>query len=944
MKRLFLIFLLICTSSFVNSQVHYGSVAAYGLRKIITTYTGSAIQVRRGCDNATVNIGFTSCGDLDTATLKTFVLVPNPLSAISTTSEACYSLRKLNCNYAGSAIRIRSSAVGNPTTDIGFTANGDLDTATMKAFITVNSASVTIWYDQSGNARNALQNTVADQPRIMNAGVIEYQSGRPAIKFQDISDGLATAGFVGYNTACCFNGVARVNANLAGAYNTFVSKTGIAPNNNYPSPFDFYYNVGAGTMNHIVGNGVAATFFNPTSSFNAAQPNGIWTFNTTAAAQSASLNATSILAGGAAGTFSDRGQPLNIGKRNDGVTGLNGWIQEIVTFGTIPSTTDIRFLQWTQGQYYSIAGPTLGTLPASIQSASVATWYDQSSTGANASPTVTTNQPLIMLSGVVQRNSTTIPAIKFNGAQKGLVANRPVSAYPITLSAIASNSAVNTNGAFVKLGGVDNVNNTTSGVGIGIGNSGGTWDAAGNSLIGLKEWILWCPSSPNVTYPATPFAVELTQLAAGTQSAYLNGVNAPLSNATTTVGASITGSLYIGGYRNTIDRYPALKETEIAVFNSAINDTRRVLLNSNQAAFHNFAITGTKYTPPTTTTYQRYVLGVGRVSATDSVCSTRESAGMGFTLSTNAAAYLKDNGDYMCAGISCPTFSTSVANIVAPIQLRWQNDWYIDKTDVVGTAGGTVAIYFDFSDYNIGTSPGAASGYSLLNRPNTASNFTVVAGATANVGGDRVYFTVDASNIVDNSYFTIGSTYPPNSPLPIEMLNFNAVACSQDVCLNWRTANELNSDRFEIERSVDAENWTKMKDVKAAGSSKRTLSYSAMDYYPMPGINYYRLKIVDRDETFTYSTIEAVEFKDVLEVGIYPNPSNGTFNVSNCVDYDKLIVTDLLGRKVHSADVLNKGFMILDLHSLEAGSYFITLSNSVTNKKHTSKIIIDKKQ
>jgi hypothetical protein len=936
MNRLlaYFLFILICVSKH-DAQVNYGSAATYGLRKIITTYNGSAIQVRRACDNATANIGFTRCGDLDTTTLKNFVLAPNPLSAISSTAATAFSLRRLNCSYVGSAIEIRRSS-DNALTNIGFTANGDLDTATMKTFIGANSAFVRTWYDQSGNGRHAIQTVNGSQPRIMNAGLVEYCNNRPSIRFLGVGNTLATANFTAWTSTGCFNGVARVNTNLT--FNAFVSKTGVPSSNNFPAPFDFY------NASHIVGNGTSASFFGTSQTFNVAQGTGIWTWRFGSAAQTASLNGASILSGGASTTFSDQLRPLNIGARNDGVTGLNGWCSEVFTFSVNPSTTDIKYIEWTQGIYYGIAGPILSALPASAPSASVATWYDQSGTGANASPTVTTNQPIIVLNGVIQRNSTTIPAISFNGAQKGLVANLPVSSYPVTLSALVSNSAVSTNGAFVKLGGLDNVNNTTSGVAIGIGNSGGNYDNSGNSVIALKEWVIWCPSSPNVTYPTTPFAVELTQLASGTQSVYLNGVNVPVSNAATAVGASITGSLYIGGYRNATDRFPVVKETEATVFRSALNTTRRVLLNSNQAAYHNLTITGTKYTPPSANTYNRFVVGIGRESTTDSVAVTRESAGMGFSLTTNnATAYLQDNGDYMTAGINCPiTNSTSVANLPASMQVRWQNDWYIDKTDIVGTAGGTVSIYFDFSDYSIPTLPGAAANYSLLNRPTTASNFTVVAGATANVSGDRVYFTVNASNIVDNSYFTIGSTNAPVSPLPIELISFNAEACHKDVCLDWKTSSELNNDYFTIERSGDAENWHEVKKIKGAGTSHRTLNYSAMDYEPLPGISYYRLKQTDFDKNFKYSKIEAVELKNAMEVGIYPNPSNGVFNISNCSGYYKITITDLLGRKVYTANI-EKDFMLLELNALEAGSYFITLNNSVSNKKFTSKIIIDKK-
>jgi hypothetical protein len=97
-------------------------------------------------------------------------------------AAAAYSLRKLDKDYTGSAIRVRRSN-DNSEQDIGFTSSGDLDTASLKTFVGANSGFITTWYDQSGNARNATQTTAANQPRIVNAGTINRESGKPLIQF-----------------------------------------------------------------------------------------------------------------------------------------------------------------------------------------------------------------------------------------------------------------------------------------------------------------------------------------------------------------------------------------------------------------------------------------------------------------------------------------------------------------------------------------------------------------------------------------------------------------------------------------------------------------------------------------------------------------------------------------------------------------------------------------
>ena len=105
------------------------------------------------------------------------------------------------------------------------------------------------------------------------------------------------------------------------------------------------------------------------------------------------------------------------------------------------------------------------------------------------------------------------PAIFFGGTYFNLTVPVPVSTYPISISVVANTSGNSTNGAFVKYGGIIH---GSAGIGIGVGSSNGTFDNGGTSIIGLKEWSIWCPSSPSANYPVSPFTlVAIHQNAAG---------------------------------------------------------------------------------------------------------------------------------------------------------------------------------------------------------------------------------------------------------------------------------------------------------------------------------------------------------------------------------------------------------------------------------------------
>ena len=106
-------------------------------------------------------------------------------------AAAAYSLRKLDKDYTGSAIRVRKDTTGQPEQDIGFLGN-ELDTVSLKSFLNARSGFVVTWYDQSGNLRNGTQSTQANQPRIALNGIIDILNGKPSVIFDGSNDHLVS--------------------------------------------------------------------------------------------------------------------------------------------------------------------------------------------------------------------------------------------------------------------------------------------------------------------------------------------------------------------------------------------------------------------------------------------------------------------------------------------------------------------------------------------------------------------------------------------------------------------------------------------------------------------------------------------------------------------------------------------------------------------------------
>jgi len=105
-------------------------------------------------------------------------------------AAAAYSLRLLDTDYTGSAIRVRRAS-DNAEQDIGFDANGDLDTTALATFCSGTDGFVKVWYDQSGNGNDAEQTTTTNQPKIYDSSTgVMTENENPALNFDGTNDGL----------------------------------------------------------------------------------------------------------------------------------------------------------------------------------------------------------------------------------------------------------------------------------------------------------------------------------------------------------------------------------------------------------------------------------------------------------------------------------------------------------------------------------------------------------------------------------------------------------------------------------------------------------------------------------------------------------------------------------------------------------------------------------
>jgi len=174
-----------------------------------------------------------------------------------------------------------------------------------------------------------------------------------------------------------------------------------------------------------------------------------------------------------------------------------------------------------------------------------------------------------------------------------------------------------------------------------------------------------------------------------------------------------------------------------------------------------------------------------------------------------------------------------------------------------------------------------------------------------------------------------------NSPLPIELSSFAAICneAGSEVDVRWSTASENNTSHFEVERSLDAQNWEIISSIAAAGNSTSTLNYSMKDLDArVNSILYYRLNQFDLDGASKMFGVVSVEYlSNEKGFELFPNPAGTDVTVllhgEHQVGETNIIFTDINGKEVKKV-VYNEQtgkLMTIDLRNLEPGVYIVRL-------------------
>ena len=166
-------------------------------------------------------------------------------------------------------------------------------------------------------------------------------------------------------------------------------------------------------------------------------------------------------------------------------------------------------------------------------------------------------------------------------------------------------------------------------------------------------------------------------------------------------------------------------------------------------------------------------------------------------------------------------------------------------------------------------------------------------------------------------------------PLPVNLISFQARRNGRVNLITWNTAQEVNISRFVIERSNDGVSFTEIGQVNGLGNSSGERQYSYTDGTPIRGVNYYRLRSVDRSGAQKLSDIRMVKNDGTAVVGVYPNPVDQQLTLSissEKAESASVSIIDMNGKQVLTRMLsVIPGINNLNINaaSLAAGTYVV---------------------
>jgi hypothetical protein len=207
-----------------------------------------------------------------------------------------------------------------------------------------------------------------------------------------------------------------------------------------------------------------------------------------------------------------------------------------------------------------------------------------------------------------------------------------------------------------------------------------------------------------------------------------------------------------------------------------------------------------------------------------------------------------------------------------------------------------------------------------------------------NIGSGTVFSGKSGVTIVGPQYAnnTTGSGFLPFSPptfiaLPVKFIGFSVAQKNNDVLIQWSATEEENAYMYQLERSYDGNNWNTIAYVTPVGATSTIAEYSFTDRNGLAAKVYYRIKQVDQNGKFIYTSIKIINKQDIAanDVNIASTQNKVILQFAKEVKGNVAVRFVSLSGQVVKEQTLNTpvGQVILNSSATLHGNYIISISN-----------------
>jgi hypothetical protein len=271
------------------------------------------------------------------------------------------------------------------------------------------------------------------------------------------------------------------------------------------------------------------------------------------------------------------------------------------------------------------------------------------------------------------------------------------------------------------------------------------------------------------------------------------------------------------------------------------------------------------------------------------------------------------------------------------------------------TASGIVTLYFkqsefddfnahDGSVFNLPVGPDDSAGKANLKISQFSGTSSDGSGLPASLSPNEVLVDPDDSDIVWNnemvrwevsfhvngfSNFLVHSSI---SPLPVTLVRFKGEIRENTAQLSWQTTDELNTESFQVERSSDAKDFRILGEIKSNNTSGLNNYFFNDSTVSILNVDkaYYRLKMLDQDNSYAYSKIIDLAIENAFQFTIHPNPTQNSVAIKFNLPMGSLCditVVNAAGALIHQEQtrINSTNSLALNTSAYPAGLYLVTL-------------------